>query len=247
MLNRNYKTKKMVNAYVMMLIIFIIFITAFFLMLKYNVEGETNLPFELKNIKLISTATYNTKETDTEEYNLNLIQNNDLFFTFVKNSNNKKQEIIKSIEFTNFKITRNSEKGTINIYKPDQETGKYLYKEENITQDIKYVGTDSTDVAKLNVNNQGGTIGFSIATINLSEILINKNEKIQLDGTLLKKATIELEDIKANANFDIIIETESGNKFKANVSIELPQEDITEIGVSSTEDIDTENIVFKRI
>ena len=63
----------------------------------------------------------------------------------------------------------------------------------------------------------------------------------------LKKSGQKKEDIQFRISFDVIVETGKQNKFKGNITLELPTGNILEEGVSTLEITDLENIIFKRI
>ena len=56
MKQNNFYKKRIIHLYVVALIVAILLIAAGIIMLKYHVEGEKNLPFNLKSINIISTA-----------------------------------------------------------------------------------------------------------------------------------------------------------------------------------------------
>ena len=85
----------------------------------------------------------------------------------------------------------------------------------------------------MQINNQGGTIGFSITADNIGKYIFEKNEKVPSDGRLLAKAGIKQENINFNISFDLIIETASGHNFKANIILDLPTGNILGLGGSS--------------
>ena len=60
------------------------------------------------------------------------------------------------------------------------------------------------------------------------------------------KVTKYVEEIKAKVSFDIIIETESGIKYKTTTNLDLPAGNILEEATSTTE-INTEDLVLKRM
>ena len=60
-------------------------------MIKYEIEGETNLPFKLTNIMVISTADGISDGTNQ----LEVVQSNDLYLTIEKNENYAKLLILK--------------------------------------------------------------------------------------------------------------------------------------------------------
>lgn len=73
------------------------------------------------------------------------------------------------------------------------------------------------------------------------------NDEQILHTELLKKANIKLDDIKMKLTFDLTIKLEGKKEYKTTISLNLPNENVIEEGVSSTEKTDLENIIFKRI
>ena len=135
----------------------------------------------------------------------------------------------------------------VNIYRPTTSVETYDYSDEYKIQDsLEYLGGQSTNTETLQINNQGGLIGFSITSDNLGEYVFDENEKLPSDGRLLDKAGIKSEDINFKISFDLIIETESNHKFKANIVLDLPTGNILEEGVGTLEDTELENVIFKR-
>ena len=67
--------------HICMLIVIIIAIlfTAGIIVLKYHVEGEGNLPFELSKISIISNVEGNDNEDPNSKWNLTVNQNNDIY------------------------------------------------------------------------------------------------------------------------------------------------------------------------
>ena len=68
-------------------------------MFKYHVEGETNLPFEIKKINIISTAESDLSQDEEGIWHAGILQKNDMFFTIEKNSGYKKEELIRKVRF----------------------------------------------------------------------------------------------------------------------------------------------------
>ena len=93
----NDRKKKILKRAVMLIIIMLFFIIIGFSMLKYEVEGEKNMPFQLTKISIISTANGIPNTETLDRWNFNLVQNNDIYFNFEKNENYKEQESIKKI------------------------------------------------------------------------------------------------------------------------------------------------------
>ena len=242
----SFSKKRIIHTYVVIVIVIMIIIIASLLMFKYHVEGETNLPFVVKKINIISTAESDLNQDDEGVWHAGILQKNDVFFTIEKNSNYKKEELIKKISFENFQVTKTNENMVVEIYRPTISASTYNYSEEYKVKTLEYQGGQSTNTEILQINNQGGLIGFSIASGNLGEYIFSENEKLPSDGRLLAKAGIKSEDINFKISFDIIIETESNHRFKANITLDLPTGNILEEGVGSLEDTKLENVVFKR-
>ena len=78
--------------------------------------------------------------------------------------------------------------------------------------------------------------------------LFSKNNCMQCKMTkkLLEKAGIDIENVKLEVRFDVIIETTLGYNFKSNVKLDLPTGNILQDGVSTKEDSELTNVIFKR-
>lgn len=216
-------------------------------MFKYHVEGEKNLPFNINKINIVSTAESDITKDESEIWHAGILQKNDIFFIIGKNNNYKKEEAIKRISFENFYIEKSNEDMTVEIYRPSTSATTYNYSDEyKVQNSLEYLGGLATNTEILQINNQGGTIGFSITADNLGEYVFSENEKVPSDGTLLAKAGVNIQDIKFKIYFDLIIETESDNKFKSNIVLELPTGNILEKGVETLENTELKDIVFKR-
>ena len=101
--NSFYK-KRILHIYILVLIVIILFLTAGLFMIKYNVEGEKNLPFNLKKISIISTAESDITQDEEENWHAGILQKNDVFFIIEKNKDYKKSDTIKEIRLENFKV-----------------------------------------------------------------------------------------------------------------------------------------------
>ena len=242
----SFSKKRTIHAFVLIFILIMIILIASLLMFKYHVEGETNLPFELKKINVISTAESSITQDEEDIWHAGILQKNDIFFVIEKNGEYKKDEAIKKISFENFQVTKTNDNMVVEIYKPTTTVNTYNYSEEYKIQNLEYVGGQSTNTETLQINNQGGLIGFSVTSGNLGEYIFSENEKLPSDGRLLEKAGIKAEDMNFNISFDLIIETESNHKFKANITLDLPTGNILQDGVGTLEDTELTNVIFKR-
>ena len=227
------------------LVILIVIVGA--IMIKYEIEGETNLPFQLTNLMVISTADGISDGTNQ----LEVVQSNDLYLTIEKNENYSGQEMIKQISIENITVLSEPVKGYVAFYRPNnQEKIVYKYQEEFLLgNSIIYQGGSSTDLKTLTISNQGGIIGFRTCVKGITTYQTEEGSTtgINNDSTLLQKAAVELNDIKYNIGFDVIIELVSGKKYKGYVNTTLPKGDIEQKRVSGVEKVDIENVIFKRV
>ena len=239
--------KKAFHISMLIVIVAIILFVLGIIVLQYNIEGETNMPFVLNKIAIISSVEGTDKEAGSNRWAFDISQNNDINLYIEKNKNYDKQEAIKSILIDNIEIQRNSEKGKINFYRPNTtESGVYFKNvEENLVQTIEYKGAMKTDLKKLEISNQGGLIMFRVANDKVAEYI--SNDDVINHNELLKKANVALEDLKSKLSMNLTIKIESGKEYKANIVLDLPVEGVIENGTSSQEITDTSNIIFKRI
>lgn len=215
-------------------------------LLKYQVEGEKDMPYTLKQMVVISTANGTNTVQEANKWNIEIYQNTDIYFDIERNEEHKSSENIKNIKIQNIKIEGN-EKNTPKAYMPSADTKQmFNYTEDNIIQnELIYIVDKNKDTKNKKITTEGGIVAISFCIPNIANYQ-GTDEKISYDGTLLKKAGITLEEIKANIKFDLILETESGKKYKAEINLEVPAEDITETGIAIKEDTQLENVVFKR-
>ena len=239
---------KVVHILIVFIIIIAIVFTGFMIVLNYSEKGETNMPFYISKISIISTIDGQDVDNHDYKWSLNVIQNNDVYIYIEKNDNYKKQETIKSILLTNFNIVNSPKIGAINIYKPiKNETSLYINSDDNIVKELEYKGTKSTDKGKLEISNQGGVLSFRLGNNNIGTYFSNDDEEINYEA-LAKKININESDIQAKITFDMIITLNSGKAFKAeSIVIEVPNKDIVEKGTVGIENTELDEIVFKRI
>lgn len=247
-MNDESKINKLIlkSAYVVIIVLIIAVIAL--LILKYEVEGEQNMPFKLSSIIIISNAEgYQEKENKEYRWDTEIYQNNDIYLNIEKNKNYKKTEVIKSISIDNIKINEAPQVGEIQIYRPSSDSMQtYSYKEEyKITDKIEYTGDKVSDIKNLKISNQGNTLIFRVLNRTGKKYTSNE-ETFEHNGKLLDKVGITYEEIKTEISFDLTIILESGISFKAKIELELPVGDIAKEGSSSLEITNMKDIVFKR-
>lgn len=240
------KNNRFFNRIIIGIFVLIILIITGFIALRYHVEGDTNLPFILSKIIIVSSAEGKNIQTVDSKWSFSLSQNNDFYISIKKNEEYKRSEIIESIKIENIKINKKQSVGDIKSYKPAtnglfKEEEKYLIKDA-----LQYTGSKESNINEYKIGNQGGTILFRSANTNI--ITYNSNEdEILHNGTLLAKAGITNEQIKYSIEFDIVIETNKSVRYKGTVKMNLPEGDILTDGRTSIEKTDFTDVIFKRI
>lgn len=244
---RNLVRKKYFHICVISIIIVVLLFILGIVILRYSVEGETNMPFDLSKIVVISTSEGTDKDSGENRWAFDINQNNDIYLYIEKNDKYKKQEAIKTISIDNIIIKKNSEKGENNIYKPDATSEKLFFssKEENKVEKIEYIGSMESNFGQMKISNQGGIIAFRYGNDKLAEY-ISDDEEIN-HSNLLKNSGTTNEELKAKITFDLTIKIEAGKEYQANISLDLPIGDVIEEGTTSIEMTDLSDIVFKRI
>ena len=239
------KTKSFHICMIMVMIVVILFVVGM-LILRYSVEGETNMPFVLDKITIISSQEgINDGQTDAK-WSFDVHQSNDIYLYINKNERYDKTEVIKSICVDNFNVEAKN-KDNIKIYKPDAEEEKVIfkYKDEDIVQSLEYVGDMESDLKNLKIANQGGIIAFRCSNNNVTKY--KSDEEEIKHNELLKKSNITNESLQIKLSFHLTIKLESGKEYQAEITTELPTGNVVEEGNTSIEITDLKNVIFKRI
>lgn len=241
------KGKKIVHICVILGIIVLILIIAGIIMLRYQVEGETNLPFELTKMIVVSTAESNEIEAVADtKWNFSVNQYNDIYLEIQKNDEYTKNTNIKNIIFENFVIEKNSGAENIKLYRANSE-GKVVEDEAHLVgSSLTYKGEKETNLDELKISNQGSIILLRSVNQNVCEVRSNDEEIIH-DGTLLAKGNANSEDLNYKLSFDVVIETSRDIKYKGTISIELPTGDVQTQGKTQLEKTDFSDVIFKRM
>lgn len=227
----------------------IIAIIVISMIVRYQVEGETNLPFQVSKIMVISNAFGIQKEETENRWELDLVQNNDIYIDIVKNKNDMQKEIIDKIIFRNFEIDQKPKKGEIVVYHPQSiENGNYYNEQQyEITDKLEYIGNEEkSDIKHLQISNQGGLVFVRIVNHNLGKYQSNEDVEIRHDATLLAKAGITNEDLIFKVSFELAIELKSGKCYKTNMELEMPKGNLTQEGITNYQIHGKENLIFKR-
>lgn len=245
-MNREIKLKIIKICLTVTIIVAILF-TIGIILIKYQVEGEKNLPFEISKIIIVSSSEGKENEDLENRWNLNINQNNDIYIYINKNKNYGKTEIIENIKLNNFNIQKKSDACDTNIYKPVQDgVAMFNNSEQNKANEIIYTGQQESNIKNLQISNQGGLVVFRCSNDNIGKFVSNEGDEVN-QSNLLKTIQIAKEDLELTLKFDITINLTDGKSYKAEAKVELPVGDIINNDTTSIELTDLKDIVFKRI
>ena len=236
-------------------IFIIVLVVAFviFRIIKYQTEGEKNMPFNLSKIIVVSTAQKEDISQENEQnniWNFNIIQTNDVYISIERNKNNtKKDEKIKNISINNIEVTESPAVGVLKPYMPNSLEGEnYKYSDEYVVNgSLTYRASDKTDYKNLQIGQNGGSIAISFANKQVGTYSSADDTEITYDGTMLSKIGITNEQVKSKVAFDLIIELDDGKKYSGRVELDFNCDNLIENGKSQIEITDFSNIIFKRI
>lgn len=241
------RRQEIIKACIAIAIIILAIIITGIVSMKYDVEGETNMPFTLSKITIVSTAEGIHKEGAEEKWNLSIFQNNDIYFSIEKSKENK-EEMLESISIEHIQVTKKPAIGEVKAYMPNSLEGRlFSYEEEYIVPENKltYKGGSKSNSKTLEIGNQGGTAVLRFSNIGIGDYISNEEEEIKHDGTLLSKANVEAENLNFEVNFDFVIQLKH-KSYVSNISITLPCENnLLEEGTCSKEI--TEGFIFRRV
>ena len=239
--------KKLMHLCIIIIMIVAIIFTALIIVLKYGHSGETNMPFEITKISVISTVGAQDVDNKSTNWNLQVSQDNDINIYIEKNNRYTKTETIKTIIIDNINISKDPIIGTLKFYKPSKnKVLMFENKQDYETTQIIFNGDKSANIQELKIGNQGGIIAFRCSNQNVG-IYKSSNDNEIAYKELLKKLNINNEDLKATINFDITIELDSGKSFKGTYNIDIPVDDIVLNGQTAVEITDFKDTVFKRV
>lgn len=242
------KKKQTIKLCIAIIIFAIIIILVAAIIIRYQVEGDKNMPFNLSKIIMVSTAEGNEAEGE-KKWNFDVLQNNDLYIYIDKNENYKgKEKTIKSVRIENINITKAPKKGEIKAYMPNSVEGRLFdYSDEYLIQEnkLEYKGAAESNARTLEIGSNGGNLLLSFSNVGLGTYSSDEDEEITHDGTLLKRLDVSNEEIQFEVNFDLVIVVDNCS-YRANMNLQLPCGDITTEGTCSVEKTDFSDLVFKR-
>ena len=231
-----------------LLFLAIIIVIVFYIIVRYDAEGEKNLPFSISKILLVSTVNGHANDDPENIWNINIEQVNDIYM-YINRADNI-EETIKEIKLNNFIINKKPEIGELKLLRPTGELSNlYIQSEQDyLNSEIIYTGGIIDDLKSLEISNTGGILGFRFANGNLGTFISNENEEINYDGRLLSNLGItDIEKLRFSVSFDITIKTSKNISYNGNISLDMPSSSIITDGSSSREITDFSNVIFKRI
>lgn len=241
------KSKQMIKFCIAVVIFAIIILLVVTTMIRYEVEGDKNMPFNLSKIIIVSTAE-GTETKGKKKWNFDIFQNNDVYIYIDKNENYSGEEkTIKSVKIENINITKAPTKGEVKAYMPNSVEGRiFSYEEEYLVDGkLEYKGASESNSKTLEIGSNGGNLIIRFSNTGLGEYNSDSDKEIIHDGTLLKKIEVSSEEINFDVSFDLVI-TVDNCSYRANMLLQLPCGDITEEGTCSMEKADFSDLVFKR-
>lgn len=237
--------KKVIHICIIITILVAIGFTGLIVVLRYDEKGETNMPFDITKITIVSTTDAKDVEDGENIWNLNICQNNDIYIDIEKNENYKKKSIINKVIINNVKIVKEPKNGKISFYRPSNNK---LSTFENIEQyeqkEFEYQGEKTSNIQEMQISNQGGRLAFRCANNNLGTYKSNDEEELDYNK-LLDKINMKNDDLEAKISFNIEIVLINKITFKSTIELDIPVGDIVKDGKTSQEITDMD-IVFKR-
>ncbi|MBR4260359.1 MAG: hypothetical protein IKQ33_00150 [Clostridia bacterium] len=269
-------TKQRIKFWLIIFLIAVVIAFAGFTVLKYQVEGEKKVPFQIGKIIVISSATTTEKDTVNEEaqqqaegeapqdgntqsqqpvepeenyvWNEKVVQTNDVYIYLDKNSDYKGEQAIKKVRIENIKILENVKIGKIQVYMPNSlNDGLYKYVNDYlVSTTLTYTGSNADNKKALQINNQGGCVCISFANMGLDNYRSNDEQELPQGGTILEKLNITNEDLKFKVSFDLVIEVQD-KTYKTTVTLDMPIDGVINQKETYTTIENFEKTIYKRI
>lgn len=230
-------------------VLLVVIIVVILIIIQYQIEGEKNMPYQLSKITIISTAEGEQNTENPEEnskWNLSVNQNNDVYFFIDKNTD--KDELLDSVTIDNINVTKQPAKGVVKVFMPNSLEGRaFTYDASYLVENgLVYKGGKMSNPKTLEICNQGGSAVIRFANTNVGNFVSNDDTEVQHNGTLLTKIGTTEDETKFQVNFDFIIQANK-IKYKTNITLSLPCENLLTEGTSNKEITDMSGMVFKRI
>ena len=236
---------KVLKKYAFIAFLLIAICVSILLMVKYNVEGEKNLPFVLKEIAIRSTI-YAQSKNNENILESSVEQDNDIFITF--DDNEKIDRKVERIKIQNIRIDKTRDIGTLKILKPtsNEKLNYFQNSSEDYTGKVlEYTANTVDNPEKQEFCQDGGTITFRISNQDLGTYILTE-EGVQYNENLLEQLGTSSEEIKLKVAFDIILEVSQNERYKGTVKLQLPPQNFAKNGIVTQSITNFEDVIFKR-
>ena len=240
--------KRIIKKYTFIFCISCIILISIFFIIKYQVEGEKDMPYKLKEV-VIKSSIDSTNINSKNLWDLELSQTNDIYIYIESDKEKNKNEKIQRVNIENIEVKNYKRKDNIEVLLPTGNSLKNIY--DNSTKDyrnenIEYIASSIDSLENHEICENGGMVALRIYNKNIGTYKSTKDKKIIYDGSLLKKANINEEDLKFTVSMDLIIETNEGIRYKTNLKYELPTDKFENSGVKTKVINEFSDIIFKR-
>lgn len=244
-MDKNIKSK-VVKKYAFIAFLLVAICISILLMVKYNVEGEKNLPLEISEIAIRSTiyAQNNNPENILES---SVEQDNDIFITFKNNKNVDTK--LEKIKLENIRIEKASKRGNVKLLKPtsNEKLNYFQNSSEDYTgKTLEYIANTSDNFEKQEFCQDGGTIAFRISNQNLGTYILTE-EGVQYNENLLQQLGTSSDEIKLKVLFDVILVVSDSEQYKGTIKLELPAEKFGDNGIVTKSITNFDDVIFKKI
>lgn len=197
--------------------------------------GQKNMEkiFSINKIVFFSNSDSKNKSTSSTNFTIqNLYTYTDMAIFINNNSEeNTLKNTLKSLKITNIKFDKRPIVGDPNLYyKSIENFAKSEFEENNLIKNELEFQITSNDKVDLNVpilyNNCANPITLSYINQNIKTdyTMIDTQNPITYNGTLLKRCGVLISSIQTSISFDIEIENNENQKFRTTVYFNIPYE-----------------------
>lgn len=221
----------------------------------YYKDGEKNMPFQISQLIIVSTARKYEGEVSAAEpiegsgaiWNFDVVQNNDMYIEIKSNAGEEAK--LKNVKISDIQITQKPAKGNLKAYMPNSVDGsRYTYTDEYEVKDsLTYRGLEENSYKDLRINKNGGKLSISFANKDLGKYSSGEDTEVTYDGRMLAKMGYTNEDLKFKATFNITIELEDGRAYTGKIEVDVNCDGLVENGTAQLEIKDFTNVKFIRI
>ena len=112
--------KNLIKKILFIALLIISILVVLFIMFKYSLEGEKNLPFSINKILIVSTVDGQVNEDQENIWNIAVEEVNDIYIYIDKTI--EEDVTIKEVKLDNFNIVKAPQNGKIEVLRPTGES-----------------------------------------------------------------------------------------------------------------------------